>query len=79
MEKLKWTKLSNSTTPMPTIEDATKCVLSIVSGSACSHHRPMNEKLGYVAWHDWAERKTKQGHIQKQCPDCGRWYFKCEW
>lgn len=43
------------------------------------HHNPMNEKLGYVAWHEWAERKTRQGHRQKQCPKCGKWLFKCEY
>lgn len=37
MEKLTWTRLSNSTTPMPTIDNDTKCVLSNVSGSACLH------------------------------------------
>jgi len=50
----------------------------VVNGSACSHN-PMNEKLGYIAWHEWADRKTRQGHKQKQCPICGKWYFKCEW
>lgn len=72
MEKLTWTRLSNSSTPTLTIKNDT-------SGIACSHHKLMTETLGYVAWHNWAERKTKQGHIQKQCPECGKWYFKCEW
>ena len=68
MKKTIWTKL-DSTTP-------TKINLS---SSVCSHHNPMNDKLRYGAWQEWAERKAKQGHIQKQCPECGRWYFKCEW
>ena len=66
MKKPIWTKL-DSTTP-------TKINLS---SSVCSHHNPI--ELRYVAWQEWAERKAKQGHIQKQCPECGRWYFKCEW
>lgn len=56
-----------------------QCTLRIVNGSACSSHKPMNKKLGYAAWHDWADRKTRQGHKQKQCPECGKWFFRCEW
>ena len=26
----------------------------------------------YIAWHDWAEKKSKR-HTQVQCPDCGLW------
>lgn len=25
---------------------------------------------GYIAWHDWAERKSKK-HRQVKCPGCG--------
>lgn len=31
MEEFTWTRLSNSSTPMPTINETPKCVLSIVS------------------------------------------------
>ena len=41
-------------------------------------HKPMNKKLRYVAWQEWAERKIKQGHKQRQCPKCKKWLFKCE-
>lgn len=58
MKKLTWTRLSNSTTPMPTIDDGAKCVLSKDSGSVCSHRRLMNKEPGYVAWHEWAEQKN---------------------
>ena len=44
----------------------------------CKKHKPMNKKLGYLTWMDWADRKTKQGHIQRQCPECKKWLFKCE-
>lgn len=27
---------------------------------------------GYLAWHEWAERKAKT-HTQHQCPTCGLW------
>lgn len=49
-----------------------------VSGSACKKHKQPRDRMGYVECHEWAERKLKQGHIQKQCKDCGRWYFKCD-
>jgi hypothetical protein len=44
----------------------------------CKKHNLENEKLSYVAWHDWADRKTRMGHKQKVCPQCGRYLFKCE-
>jgi hypothetical protein len=44
----------------------------------CKKHKTMNNKLSYVAWHDWADRKTRMGHKQKECPICGRYLFKCE-
>jgi len=42
----------------------------------CSH--PKKSPSGYVEKHEWADRKLKQGHIQRQCPVCGLWFFKCE-
>ena len=27
---------------------------------------------GYVAWHEWAEKKNRT-HRQERCPGCGRW------
>ncbi len=44
----------------------------------CKEHKPMNKKSGYVAWHNWAKKKIRQGHKQKKCPKCGVWLFKCE-
>jgi len=26
---------------------------------------------GYVAWHEWAEKKAET-HTQQECPTCGR-------
>lgn len=43
--------------------------------SECNH-KP--SKLAYLQWHEWADRKTRQGHIQRQCPKCKLWLFKCE-
>jgi hypothetical protein len=48
----------------------------MVIGSACPRHKP--KQLGYLQWHDWVEQKTKRGAKQKQCPKCGRWYFREE-
>jgi hypothetical protein len=28
------------------------------------------EPSGYIAWHEWAERKAKT-HRQERCPGCG--------
>lgn len=52
--------------------------IAISTKDACEKHKPMNVKLGYVEWTNWADKKTRQGHIQKQCKDCGKYYFKCE-
>jgi hypothetical protein len=27
---------------------------------------------GYLAWHEWAERKART-HAQERCEGCGRW------
>lgn len=34
--------------------------------------RQAREPQGYVAWHEWAEKKSKT-HDQEQCPLCGLW------
>ncbi len=31
-------------------------------------HTPCPE--GYIAWHSWAEKKSKT-HQQERCPECG--------
>lgn len=51
--------------------------IGAVSGSACLRHKTKN--MGYLQWHDWAEKKIKRGEKQKQCPKCGRWYFRSEY
>lgn len=35
-------------------------------------------KRGYLEWMRWAEKLTKKGIKQKQCPCCGRWLFPTE-
>jgi len=57
---------------------ANKLILYNVSGSTCKEHKPMNKVMGYVEWQEWADLKTRQGHIQRQCKKCGKWLFKCE-
>lgn len=39
----------------------------------CSHHLP--SKLDYLAWHEWAETRTKAGEKQVRCPKCRYWFF----
>ncbi len=34
---------------------------------ACKH---MLDTLGYIAWHNDAERRGKQGQKQRKCPEC---------
>lgn len=53
-----------------------KLPIGAVIGSACSRHKP--KQLGYLQWYYWAEQKIKRGAKQKQCPKCGRWYFREE-
>jgi len=39
-----------------------------------------NEPVGYVQWHEWAEKMSKN-YVQEQCPGCGRfsiWRKKCQ-
>lgn len=66
----------NTTTNVPNEADKPAFLVGAVIGSACSKHKP--KQLGYLKWHDWAEQKIKRGAMQKQCPKCGRWYFREE-
>ncbi len=47
------------------------------SFKACDRHKP--KELVYLQWFEWAEMKTRRGAKQRQCPKCGRWYFKEEY
>jgi hypothetical protein len=42
----------------------------------CPH--PKRLDLPYLAWHEEAERRTKAGMKQKQCPACKLWLWKDE-
>lgn len=48
------------------------------SRNMCNIHKPMNKKLWYIAWYEWLDYMINAGHDQEQCPNCGRWLFKCE-
>jgi hypothetical protein len=41
----------------------------------CKTHK---RETSYMAWVKYAEDKKAKGETQKQCPICGRWYFKDE-
>jgi hypothetical protein len=45
-------------------------VKSMATNQICSDHTPCPKD--YLAWHDWAERKSKT-HRTIQCPGCGLW------
>jgi len=39
----------------------------------CPWHKTDN--LGYLQWFADAEKRQKKGQQQKQCPDCGYWFW----
>ena len=41
-------------------------------GMACEHPYLKSEPSGYLAWHEWAEKRSRR-YEQEQCPDCGLW------
>lgn len=43
----------------------------------CDFHP--EKKLGYMAWHAYAEEQTRKGVKQKQCPTCRHWFFPDEY
>ena len=49
---------------------------NVLAEVPCKKHKP--KQLSYLAWHDWADKMTRQGKKQTQCTKCGRWYFKSE-
>ena len=59
---------------MTKIKVASKPVVS--RREICPTHKPLD--LGYLQWHTEAERRTKKGMKQKQCPKCKLWLWKDE-
>lgn len=49
-----------------------------VATPMCPQHKPISEHMGYLKWHDEAERREKKGMKQKQCHVCKRWFWKDE-
>lgn len=49
---------------------------TVVERRGCSHHNMLD--LGYVAWHEEAERRAASGWEQTQCSDCGLWLWPDE-
>jgi hypothetical protein len=44
---------------------------SLANQQACApQHTPA--PAGYLAWHEWAEKKTET-HEPQRCPNCGLW------
>lgn len=44
----------------------------IAAEHGCEHPRLPDEPSGYLAWHEWAEKKSET-HVQRQCPKCRLW------
>ena len=63
-------KLSSESQPI-------NVILGAISDSACLRHKTNN--MSYLQRYEWAENKIKRGAKQKQCPKCGRWYFRSEY
>lgn len=40
------------------------------TADGCVRHTPA--PVGYLAWHAWAEKKSRT-HVQERCPGCGLW------
>lgn len=36
------------------------------------------DKLGYLAWHERAQRYLKAGYRSRKCKGCSRWYWHDE-
>lgn len=44
----------------------------------CREHVTGAEKLTYFDWHERAHKAHAKGVRQRQCQDCGRWFFPFE-
>lgn len=44
----------------------------VIREAGCVHPRLAGEPVGYVAWHEWVERKART-HECQQCPKCQLW------
>lgn len=44
--------------------------------AACPHRPADARELGYLAWHDMAERRTRRGERQTLCKTCERWAWQ---
>jgi len=40
--------------------------------SECNHN---NKILPFLKWGEWAEKQFRNGVEQKQCKNCGLWFF----
>jgi hypothetical protein len=43
----------------------------------CKSHKP--KRLSYVQRFNWADAQARNGFLQKQCPNCKRWFFPSEY
>ena len=69
--------MANRKTKVETTSDSSNGTKLPVSGSKpCLEHK--QKELGYLQWHSDAERRTKAGQKQKQCPKCLYWFWKDE-
>jgi hypothetical protein len=51
---------------------------TVIESEFCPHHHPILHSLSYREWHEEAERRSKRGMKQRQCPDCKHWMWRDE-
>ena len=53
-----------------------KIIATVIDMRGCLHHQ--RSGLGYLAWHEDAERRMDRGEKQVRCPDCHLWLWPHE-
>jgi len=51
---------------------------SIYTKLPCPTHKMDNENMGYIQWHEHADKLIAEGQEQTKCPICGRYLFPHE-
>jgi hypothetical protein len=49
--------------------------IEIPKGERCKSHKKKRKVLRYLDWVSEAEKRTKKGQKQIQCPKCKYWFW----